>query len=77
MAAFLWLPPLPAWVPYPKVVWFVVEGVLLGLAGLVVRDGLGPALPALVIVGNVLLFVGAVTTGFGVVAYAALLLANR
>lgn len=71
------LPTLPAWVPFPRVVWFVVEGILLGLVGVLIRDYLGPQVSGLVTVGNVIFFVGAVTALFGAVAWVVLVALNR
>jgi hypothetical protein len=71
------LPNLPAWVPYPLVVWFVLEGIALGLAGFVIRDYLGPYVQALVTFGNVVFFVGSVTAIFGGLAWIILTLVNR
>lgn len=77
MAAFPRLPDLPSWVPYPLVVWFVVEGVALGLVGFAVRDLLGPAVPGAVTVGNVVIFVGTLTAIGGTIAFLVLVAANR
>lgn len=63
------LPALPEWVPYPHLVWFVVEGLVLALLGTLVRDLVGPSVPAAVVLGNVVLFVGVSTAVLGGVAY--------
>lgn len=77
MTEFPSLPSLPEWVPYPHVVWFVVEGVVIGLIGLLVRDFLGPAVQALVALGNVLLFVGGASAVLGGLAWVVLVASNR
>jgi hypothetical protein len=71
------LPSLPAWVPFPQVVWFVVEGVLLAAVGLLVRNALGPSVGGLVIVGNIVMLVGSLTALFGALAWLVLYAANR
>ena len=69
MDAPSWLPSLPEWVPYPYVVWFVVEGLVLGVLGTLVRDVLGPSAAWAVTLGNVVAFVGVSTAVLGAVAY--------
>lgn len=76
MAELPWLPSLPDWVPFPRVVWFVVEGVVIGLAGLLLRESLEPHQLA-VTIGNIAFFVGTVTALLGIAAYLVLLAANR
>lgn len=71
------LPSLPDWVPYPRLVWFVVEGVLLGLVGLLIRESLGPHVQGLIVAGNVVYVVGGLTAVFGVAAWIVLLVLNR
>ncbi|MFB6361583.1 MAG: hypothetical protein ABEH59_09715 [Halobacteriales archaeon] len=71
------MPSLPPWVPYPIVVWFVIEGIALGVVGFLIRDYLGPLLRGLVTLGNVILFVGSVTAIFGGLAWLVLTAVNR
>lgn len=71
------LPALPEWVPYPLIVWFVIEGIALGLVGFLVRDYLGPYVAELVVLGNVVFFVGSVTALFGGLAWLVLTALNR
>lgn len=77
MDAFERMPSLPPWVPYPLVVWFVIEGIALGVIGFLIRDYLGPLVDGLVTLGNVILFVGSVTAIFGALAWVVLTVVNR
>lgn len=71
-----WRPSLPDWVPFPRVAWFVSEGVAIGLAGLLLREALSSVQLA-VTLGNVAFFVGSATALLGIVAYLVLLAVNR
>ena len=71
------LPRLPDWVPFPKVVWFVFEGIAIAVVGVVIRDALGPSVQGLTTLGNVLFFVGSATALFGTLAWIVLLVLNR
>lgn len=71
------MPELPPWVPFPLVVWFVLEGVGLGLIGFLIRDYLGPHVAGLGTLGNVVFFVGSVTALFGGLAWIILAAVNR
>jgi hypothetical protein len=71
------MPSLPQWVPYPLVVWFVIEGLVLGVIGFLIRDYLGPLVEGLVTLGNVILFVGSVTAISGGLAWVILTAVNR
>lgn len=71
-----WRPRLPDWVPFPRVAWFVSEGIAIGLAGLLLREALSGVQPA-VTLGNIAFVVGSVTALLGVVAYLVLLALNR
>ncbi len=64
-----WLPDLPEWVPYPYLVWFVAEGLVLALLGVLVRELAGPSFPGAVTLGDVVLFVGVSTAVLGSMAY--------
>lgn len=64
-----WLPDLPAWVPYPFLVWFVVEGAVLAVLGVLIRDLAGPVVGWALTLGNVLLFVGVSTVVLASVVY--------
>lgn len=77
MSALDRLPRLPDWVPFPKVVWFVIEGIALGILGFLVRDYLGPSMQGLTTLGNVIFFVGSATAIFGAVAWLVLWALNR
>ena len=77
MSALEHLPSLPPWVPFPRVVWFVIEGILLGVVGFLIRDYLGPQVSGLVTLGNIVFFVGAVTALFGGLAWVVLVAINR
>lgn len=76
MTASRWRPNLPEWVQFPRVIWFVIEGIAVGTAGLLLREALAPA-QAAVTVGNIAFFVGGTTALLGIVAYLVLVLANR
>lgn len=76
MSASRWRPSLPEWVQFPRVVWFVIEGIAVGTAGLLLREALAPV-QAAVIVGNIALFVGSTSALLGIVAYLVLVVANR
>lgn len=67
-----WRPSLPDWVPYPRVAWFVTEGVAIGLVGLLVRELLSSVQIA-VTLGNIVFFVGSATALLGSLAYLVLL----
>lgn len=69
-------PSLPEWVPFPRVVWFVVEGAVIGLVGFLLREAL-PGVESAVTVGNIAFFVGGVSALLGVVAYLVLVATNR
>ena len=71
------LPTMPEWVPFPKVVWFVLEGIALGIVGVLVRDLLGPLFWGVTTLGNVVFFVGSATAMFGALAWVVLYLLNR
>lgn len=71
-----WRPSLPDWVPFPRVAWFISEGVLIGLAGLVLREALADVQLA-VTLGNIAFVVGSVTALLGIVAYLVLVALNR
>ncbi len=71
------LPTMPPWVPFPNVVWFVIEGIALGVVGVLIRDLLGPSVQGLTTLGNIIFFVGSATAMFGIVAWVALYLLNR
>lgn len=77
MTEFPFLPRLPEWVPYPLVVWFVLEGVVLGLVGFLIRDYLGPLVQGVVTLGNVIFFVGSAAALFGGLAWVVLVALNR
>lgn len=77
MTEFPYLPALPEWVPYPLVVWFVAEGMMLGLVGFLIRDYLGPSVQGLVTLGNVIFFVGSAAALFGGLAWVVLVALNR
>lgn len=64
-----WLPQLPEWVPYPFIVWFVIEGVVLAVLGVLLRDLVGPVSTTAVALGNVVAFVGVGTVVLGSMAY--------
>lgn len=76
MPELRWRPSLPEWVQFPRVVWFVVEGVAIGLGGLLLRTALS-GIQAAVTVGNVAFFVGSTTALLGIVAYLVLVVTNR
>lgn len=76
MSASRWRPSLPGWVQFPRVVWFVIEGVAVGTAGLLLRTAFAPV-EAAVIVGNIAFVVGSTTALLGIVAYLVLVVANR
>lgn len=71
-----WRPSLPQWVQFPRVAWFVVEGVAIGLVGLLVRATLS-GIQSAVILGNIAFFVGTTTALLGIVAYFVLAVFNR
>lgn len=71
------LPTLPDWVPFPRLVWFVFEGLLLGVAGFLLRDAVGRSSEVLVTLGNVVIIVGFVTALIGALAWVALVAVNR
>lgn len=76
MPELRWRPSLPQWVEFPRVAWFVVEGIAIGLAGLLVRSVLTGSQPA-VTLGNVAFFVGTTTALLGILAYLVLAAVNR
>lgn len=71
------LPMLPDWVPFPRLVWFVFEGLLLGVAGFLLRDAVGRSSEVLVTLGNVVIIVGFVTALIGTLAWVVLVAVNR
>lgn len=76
MAELRWRPSLPPWVQFPRVAWFVVEGIVIGLAGLLLRGTLS-GIQTAVTLGNIAFFVGTTTALLGVVAYLVLAALNR
>lgn len=76
MSASRWRPSLPEWVQFPRVVWFVIEGIAVGTAGLLLRETFEPV-QAAVILGNIAFFVGSTTALLGVIAYLVLAASNR
>ena len=71
------LPELPSWVDFPRTAWFVIEGVVLAMAGLALIL-VGPRFDrSVVTLGQLAILVGLFTAALGAVIYGLLLLRAR